>query len=136
MPQCTALSFIVLFCIPVVGGGCGRGVSVPKYPVSGAVTFDGSPVEKGSITFDAADMSTPPAMGGIENGRYQVEVPEGEKIIRIDAVRASKKADQYGSQAFESFIPREYNEASKLRATVSPTGVNQVDVTMESNKAK
>lgn len=133
-------SFLICASLALAGilvgtGGCGRGTSVPMYPVSGAVTFDGSPVEKGSITFDAVDNRSPPVMGGIENGRYEVRVPAGEKIVRIDAVRSAERQDQYGSQVFESFIPREFNEASKLRATISPNEANEVDIVMKSGKA-
>jgi hypothetical protein len=68
-----------------LGGGCG-GSSVR---VSGQVTYDGRPVEKGIITFLPADGKGSPVAGPIVGGRYQIEgLSPGPKLIHIDAERA------------------------------------------------
>jgi hypothetical protein len=121
-----------IFCTAVMVGGCARGPSVPMYPVTGAVTFDGSPVERGSVVFDPADGKSPPVMAGIEGGRYEARVPQGEKIVRVDAVRTTDKSDEYGGRITESFISRTYNDASTMRMTVSADGPNTFDIVMES----
>jgi hypothetical protein len=72
-------------------------------------------------------------MGAIEEGRYAVKAPAGEKIVRVDAVRTLDQKDQYGSAVTESFIPQKYNSDSRLRMTVSAIDMNPFDVDMESS---
>lgn len=114
----------------LLAGGCSGG-GVPLFPVEGTVTFEGRPLERGSIVFDSADGLAAPVMGGIEAGRYRIDAPEGEKIVRIDAVRTLERKDQYGSPITESFIPSGYNGESQLRMRVVAGGVNTFDVAME-----
>jgi hypothetical protein len=113
--------------------GCSGHGTVPTYDVSGAVTFDGTPLPHGSIVFDSVDGLTAPVMGAIEEGRYAVKAPAGEKIVRVDAVRTLDQKDQYGSAVTESFIPQKYNSDSRLRMTVSAIDMNPFDVDMESS---
>jgi hypothetical protein len=69
--------------------GCSQSDGPATYPVTGSVTMGGKPIEKGSIVFDPADGQGTSAMGGIENGQFTAEVPPGEKILRINAVRTT-----------------------------------------------
>lgn len=117
----------------VTVSGCSGRSTVPMYDVSGAVTFDGTPLAHGSIVFDSVDGLTAPVMGGIEEGRYAVKAPIGEKIVRVDAVRTLDQKDQYGSAVTESFIPQRYNSDSRLRMTVSAIDMNAFDVDIESS---
>lgn len=72
-------SALALAALASVLAGCGA-----ANPVTGAVTYDGQPVAKGSITFVPADGKGPSSGGAIENGRYSIEdVPPGEKIVQI-----------------------------------------------------
>lgn len=112
--------------------GCSSGTT-PMVEVTGTVTFDGQPLDHGSIVFDSADGLAPPVMGGIEGGRYTVGVPEGEKVVRIDAVRTLERKDQYGSPITESFIPSAYNGESLLRMRVTPGATNTFDVAIDSS---
>jgi len=51
--------------------GCGDDTGLAKrYPVSGTVTYNGKPVEKGSITFNPTDPDGRPATGPIRDGNY------------------------------------------------------------------
>ena len=58
--------------------GCGKGLAT----VEGNVTFDGQPVEKGTIVFEPADGVGPTGGGAIENGKYRITV-ETEKLLPI-----------------------------------------------------
>lgn len=103
--------------------GCGEAKD-PVYKVTGKVTYDGTPIENGSIVFDPADGKGVSAMAGITNGEISGEVPEGEKILRINATRTLDKQDQYGEPITESYIPEKYNLKSDLKETVSSSGEN------------
>ena len=110
--------------------GCGGSDEVEKHQVTGTVTYNGKPIEKGSITFDPADNQGVAAMGGIENGQFTAEVPPGEKILRISAVRETGEKDQYGEVITESYIPAKYNVESNLKKTVEPNGENKFDLAL------
>jgi hypothetical protein len=123
--------------IVVVALGCSLLPSCSKsnqravYHVTGSVTMGGKPIETGSITFDPADGQGTSAMGGIEKGQFTAEVPPGDKILRISAVRVTDKKDQYGSLISESYIPAQYNLNSQLKRTVSPNEKNKFDLSLE-----
>jgi len=120
-------SFAALLGVGVVlliTSGCGPSDGIPTYPVTGTVTFAGQPVEVGTIVFDPVDQVSPSAMGGIQDGQITANVPAGEMIIRITAVRLLDIRDQYGERITESYIPGQYNKKSKLRETVSPDAEN------------
>lgn len=69
-------------------------------------------------------------MGGIENGQFTAEVPPGEKILRISAVRETGEKDQYGEVITESYIPAKYNVESNLKKTVEANGENKFDLAL------
>jgi hypothetical protein len=69
------LSARIQLCVTVAGAvlvlGCGDGTGLAKrYPVSGTVTYNGKPVEKGTITFAPATADGRSAAGTIANGSY------------------------------------------------------------------
>ncbi|PHR92740.1 MAG: hypothetical protein COA78_33295 [Blastopirellula sp.] len=104
--------------------GCSSSDEATTYPVTGTVTFNGEPVSEGSIVFDPADGQGPSAMGGITNGQITAQVPPGEKIVRISAVKTLDKKDEYGEAITESLISDKFNTNSKLTASVSDSGEN------------
>jgi hypothetical protein len=104
--------------------------------IEGAVTFDGKPVEQGSITFEPASGTGPSAGGTIQNGRYAVDaegVTPGEMIVRISAVRSTGKKIEAGPpeppgtmvDEVRPYIPAAYNEQSTLKAEVKAGKVTQ-----------
>ena len=100
--------------------------------VEGTVTFDGEPVEEGSIVFEPADGVGPAAGGTIEQGRYRLAgdagVVPGQKTVRISAVRSTGRQVEAGSPApegtmvdeVEQYIPVQYNQKTTLTAEVPP----------------
>jgi hypothetical protein len=102
--------------------GCGS----QEHLLEGSVTYDGQPVDKGSITLEPADGVGPAAGGTIESGRFKVDstsgLAPGEKIVRISAVRATGKKIEAGPpeppgtkvDEVQQFIPAKYNDQSTL----------------------
>jgi hypothetical protein len=65
----------------VLSGCGGSGVGV-----RGEVTYEGQPVEKGSITFLPTDGKGQPSGAAITNGRYSLDaIMPGLKVVQIDA---------------------------------------------------
>ena len=117
----------IFFLAGLVVGGCGPSGPV-KYPVSGEVTWEGEPVTKGYIVFEPADEAVAPDAGKIENGRYETEVQQGKKKVRISAEREVGPYNPVmGSPERQSYIPSEYDAETVLEVTVDPDGENQFD---------
>jgi len=121
--------------------GCSSGDTI-----EGNVTFDGQPVERGSITFEPASGTGPSAGGTVQNGRYEIDmagVISGEMIVRISAVRSTGKKIAAGPpeppgtlvDEVRPFIPAAYNEQSTLKAEVKPGKVVQ-DFTLKSQPTR
>lgn len=119
---------VVSFC------GCSEETGPPALPmfkVSGTVTLEGQPLEKGSIVFDPADNKGTPVQGGIENGKFEFEAPAGDKKVSISAVRETGEKDQYGSAISESIVPAKYNADTTLTAKVTEAGPNTYEFKLE-----
>jgi hypothetical protein len=66
----------------LLAGGC----SDPAATVSGEVTYDGTPVRSGYVTFAPADGKGAVAGGPIADGRYAVAgVAPGPKVAKVEA---------------------------------------------------
>ena len=77
------ISFVFL-AILVVGNTAGcRAKKLITVTVTGKVTVDGEPIEKGSIMFMAEDGQTATGGGAILNGTYTAEVPPGKKRVLV-----------------------------------------------------
>jgi len=101
--------------------GCDGGSS-DLGDISGAVTYDGKPVEDGAISFIPMDGKSPTAGGTIKDGKYTAtKVPVGTTKVSITAVKIVGKKKAYDAPdspeipITESLIPARYNHASELR---------------------
>lgn len=113
--------------------GCGDGTA----EVRGKVTFNGKPVENGTIVFESEDRNGPTHGVPITNGAYQMagpnRVPAGAKLVRIQAFGPSgrKVSAAPGSTAmvdeFKPLIPAKYDSASTLKVTVEAGKENTHD---------
>lgn len=139
-----AMAVCLVACI-----GCGEQLAT----VEGTVTFDGEPVESGSITFEPADGDGPTDGGKIENGQYKLAgeagVEPGEKVVRIVASRKTGRQVDAGMgmpgakgeggpsssanmvDEYESYIPAKYNEKSELTREIV-AGKNTHDFELQS----
>jgi hypothetical protein len=90
-PRPLGLLFLLAAC-----AGCGSGLVT----VEGDVTFDGQPVEQGTIVFEPADGAGPSAGGSIEAGAYRLSgesgVAPGNKTVRITATRKTGRQIEAG----------------------------------------
>lgn len=120
--------------------GCGGTDGPPRVPVEGAVTFQGQPIEKGSILFIPTNDTTGPSTGGtIESGRYELEHERGPVIgtLRVeiradrefgyDITEPTESVKHIGEPFPENEIPTEYNDESVLTVTTTESGDNRFD---------
>lgn len=97
--------------------GCGE----RTYKVSGTVTFDGKPVETGSIAFEAADGGAGVAASGIRNGKYELQSKAGQKKVIISAFRVRPGTENEPQPAVDEYIPKKYNVETELIKEVMAT---------------
>ena len=131
---------VVLMAICV---GCDTG-SAGLVAVEGNVTFDGQPVEEGSIAFEPADGVGPSGGGKIQNGKYtlgeEAGLAPGKKTVRIIATRKTgKQVSPFGGpdstdlvDEVEQYIPAIYNQESTLTCDVVAGSVNQHNFDLKS----
>jgi hypothetical protein len=122
--------------------GCSDG----KVRVQGAVTFDGRPIERGTISFDPADGQGPNTGGEIADGSYDLSgkagATPGKKIVRIQAYRSTGRKVEAGPPAppgtlvdqIEEYIPVQYNAKTTLTADLVPGKVNELDFNLLPSK--
>lgn len=109
--------------------GCSAGSTGPRtYPVKGTVTFDGAPVEQGTILFRRLEGDGRGYSGEITNGGYELQAEAGKMRVEITASRAipgkfTEVNPGEKDPVFEMYVPKVYNAESTL----------EVDVTAGSN---
>ncbi|HEY0982976.1 MULTISPECIES: carboxypeptidase regulatory-like domain-containing protein [unclassified Schlesneria] len=124
-----ALSHLFLFGLILMGlNGCGKS-GPPKYPVSGSVTFKGTPVTEGMITFYRQDGGGIVAYidgsgnfimdKGLIEGQYRVYVEPPPSVLTPPPPGGPPKTPP---KTYPNF-PVKYRQAatSGLLATVEPT---------------
>jgi hypothetical protein len=116
------------------------GCSPATSTVTGNVTLDGQPLEKGIIAFSAAEGAAPPVTADIVDGKYSAEMVAGKKHVQLSAskVIGTRKNDSPGAppdEILEEQIPPKYNSESKLEFDVQP-GSNAKDWAVESIRGK
>ena len=98
--------FLILVLATVVGCGAGG----PKYAnVKGKVTYNGKPIEKGTITF--ALPGQPPSTMQIVDGDFNGQAMVGENKVSVAAAKRVANAPKLSPQA-EAMI-KGYNEKFK-----------------------
>lgn len=127
-----AMLLMVLACL-----GCGAGNSLDLQAVSGSVTFDGKPLEQGSIQFVPQDNATGLLSGAlITAGTYSIPqdkgLPPGKYTVRISSADRSSNAPasppgMESSVPAKERIPARYNAESQLTAEVTAGGDNTFD---------
>ena len=115
-------------------GGCGGSGLVD---VRGKVTYDGQPVQRGTIAFFPSDGKGPTTAALITNGRYMLKVPLGRKRVKIEGGKVvGRQPCIRGDPASpmiditEPIVPAQYNENSKLTAEIRH-GVSVLDFNLK-----
>ena len=105
--------------------GCGRDASPVTARITGHVTLDDMPLEKGLIQFVAQDGQSPTGSGIISSGIYALEVSPGVKRVEVTSPKVVGQQKMYDTadspvtDLVEERIPPEYNARSNLKADVS-----------------
>lgn len=119
--------------------GCGGG---PVLDAEGTVTFDGQPLDSGSISFEPAGKQGREFGGVIQNGTYKVKsnpgaVP-GEAIVRIRGARKTGKKIPAGSPEPKGTmvdeivqLPKRYNDDSNMKVSLEAGKVNKHDFQLQ-----
>ncbi|WP_437188206.1 hypothetical protein SH668x_001637 [Planctomicrobium sp. SH668] len=134
----TLLLAIFAFGISPILSGCGGG-NDNRASISGSVTFNGEPVEEGSITFIAE--KGPSTGGAISNGTYSIPSENGPMLgnntVHISWNKKTGKQIEAGSPTpagtkideRKEAIPDKYNKKSELKVDIK-SGANKEDFTL------
>ena len=148
---------ILLFPILATLVGCGGGGDQPKFAnVSGTVTYNGKPLEKGQITFSTEGRA--PAAADIVDGKYTGQAMVGQNRVAIAAFRKAAKPRELpeGAQRqvkkyqeihksggavlgdehdpmMEDYIPEDYGRNSKQIRVVEAGAPNTFDFIIKGN---
>lgn len=132
-------------CLAVTVAGCGSGDGLDRQPVSGSVTFDGTPLKEGQIQFfPAANAKDAIATGArITGGSYSIPrdvgpIP-GSYSVQITA-SGGEQAPPEGSDGMpgtgpkhdKELLPAKYNAKTTLTAEVKAGGANTFDFPLTS----
>jgi hypothetical protein len=142
----TTFPFFIAMLVAVIG--CTGGETGPKtMRVRGDVSYDGKPIQEGTIDFVPTDGS-PPAQAQIKAGHYDLPPeagPVAEKSYRVMISSLAKTGKTTpnlmpgGGDPMESLyntIPAEYNAQSTLKATISAdASKNQFDFNLQKGAA-
>ncbi len=99
--------------------------------VKGQVTFDGQPIEKGSISFFPKDGQSKTTGGEIKAGAYSVQVPVGLMEVRISMPKVIGQKKLYNTPdspsrpLYAEALPEKYNQKSDLTLNVTAGGVEK-----------
>jgi hypothetical protein len=110
----------LVFVIAVFQAGCAR----PRGTVSGEVTLDGRPLEKGVITFAPIDGDPAQVKVEIKDGKYTLTTPPGNKRVSISSYKVTGKEKVYPDpnsperDVLSEALPERYNKKSELTAEV------------------
>lgn len=107
--------------------GCGNPPADPgpTAAVSGTVTVDEKPLEKGTIMFDP-QTGAPPATLEIAGGKFAGEAPVGKNLVSISSTHEVPMDGAEGDEVKvgEETLPAKFNSESTLSQDVKETGSN------------
>jgi hypothetical protein len=102
------------------------GCSSKAGTISGTVTMDGQPLDKGTISFAAAEGAAQPVTAEIVNGSYSTKLEAGKKFVQISAPLLVGQRKQYNApdaptdDIWEERLPAKFHAESKLEVEVKP----------------
>lgn len=127
--------------------GCGSApTDFPREPVTGTVTLDGRPLEKGLITFRPLQGEEPIASAVVVEGVFSVDRPDGpapgpHKVEVWASAPTGKTARDPDDPArrvevIKSIVPERYNHRTELTAEVKPGGDNAFEFPLTRAKGR
>jgi hypothetical protein len=113
--------------------GCGESDPLGRKAISGTVSFNGAPVEKGNIAFQPVDKSTTSGGSSIQTGKYSVPQKTGLPVGKYRVSIHAPKPGTGGQGAADAppgdppappqeLIPPEWNTNSEQYIEVNDKG--------------
>jgi hypothetical protein len=130
-----ATCFLALVAAAAVLPGCGP----PTSTVSGEVTIDGQPLDKGVISYSPAEGAGAAATADVEKGKYRLQTTPGAKWVQISAPIVVGQHKAYNSpdaplvDVNGERLPERYNAKTELKFELKP-GANVRDWSVESKQ--
>ncbi len=126
------LALLLGIALPAVG--CGRGLD--RCAVDGSVTFDGQPVDRGTIEFSPTAADQPSASGAVvQDGEYSIPrrtgLAPGKYRVRIYSPTPAPARQGPDVPPPVERIPANYNTKTELTVEVTPSGPNTFDFHMD-----
>lgn len=122
-----ALFALLTVSIAGLSAGCGGG---GESTVTGTVSFDGKPIEKGSVTFVGTAPGGARAGAVVAGGQFQVKLAPGTYKVEVSATKAAGTRKQKGFdgkdeviELTEELIPDYYNVKTELTEEIK-SGAN------------
>ncbi|MDA0835946.1 MAG: hypothetical protein O2955_17725 [Planctomycetota bacterium] len=143
LSRCHRLIYFACFVLPLFAlTGCGKS-DLDRANVSGQVSFDGKPIEVGTIAFvPTGDTKGPVSGGRIENGTYTLTGAQGAVIgsHKVEITGTRKTGEKIPAvppatgemELTEQFIPEKYNKQTTLTADIV-AGTNEKDFELSAN---
>jgi len=121
--------------------GCGTGEKDPyvRQPVAGMITFNGSPLTSGAITFFPENNGSVASGAPIVNGKYSISkkdgLPAGTYKVSISSPvpKASANANAGEFPVYEERIPGLYNTKTTLICELPPDNQKEISFDLVSN---
>jgi hypothetical protein len=89
--------------------------------IHGSLTYDGKPIQDGTINFVPVNGNGPTAAAVVTDGKYSVRVAPGEKRVRIEAFRVIGQSGPRPNDPTsrmvdvkEQILPERYNAQTEL----------------------
>ncbi len=124
---------LLLVALAALCAGCGPS-GPTTYPVTGTVSYRGTPLPTGVIMLRPAQGPAASADIG-PDGKFEVELVAGEHAVQVVALRLSEAAKKDFSQLANapSYIPKKYNsfETSGVTVTIEPNRTDPVTVDLQ-----
>lgn len=151
-PRVAITALVLLLFLTI---GCGQPNPLGRKEILGEVSFDGSPLETGSIEFSPKDPNGVSTGTSILNGTYQIEahqgVPPGQYTVRItspiDSLANAVEDDEVSPPGpvergprqpppATERIPADYNVRSDKVVTVTEDGPNRFDFNIPASTSR
>jgi hypothetical protein len=127
-----AAFFLALVMATAVLPGCGA----PTATVSGEVTVDGQPLDKGVISYVPAEGAGAAATAEVAKGKYHLQTTPGAKWVQVSAPVVVGQRKEYNSpnaplvDVSGERLPERYNAKTELKFELKP-GANVKDWSVE-----
>jgi hypothetical protein len=129
--------FVILALVLALLSGCGP-ARPKKVLVSGTVTMDGKPLQRGEIYFTVPEGGTAPDVLQVADGKFEGKVTVGKKRVEISSpqpVPTRPGAVQMGPPEVLNLVHEDYNINSKLTAEVSEGSLDPSHFEVKSNRS-